>query len=152
MSIRKNKKWGFYGHSTINHNYEVKTINGDKVVIDNATGLMWQQSGNWKAIEWNEALDWLNKFNRHGYAGYYDWRLPTVEEASSLLESGKKNGDLYIAPVFDRLQKRIWTGDICSDGRGSGEAYRVNFKKGSVHRYVFDIFYYVRLVRSSPVK
>jgi hypothetical protein len=41
---------------------------------------------------------------------YNDWRLPTLEEAVSLLESDKKNG-LFIAPVFDKWQSSIWTGN-----------------------------------------
>ena len=36
---------GFSGHSTINHDYNLKTVGGDKVVVDNATGLMWHQGG-----------------------------------------------------------------------------------------------------------
>ncbi len=40
ISIRRMKAWGFYGHSTIQHEYETKTIGDNKVVIDHATGLM----------------------------------------------------------------------------------------------------------------
>jgi hypothetical protein len=32
ISIREKNDWGFYGHSTINHSYGLKVINGDKVV------------------------------------------------------------------------------------------------------------------------
>ncbi|MFQ5964333.1 MAG: caspase domain-containing protein [Candidatus Scalinduaceae bacterium] len=35
----------FYGYSTIKHIYESKAINGNKTVIDHATGIMWHQSG-----------------------------------------------------------------------------------------------------------
>jgi hypothetical protein len=45
VSIRKKHEWGFYGHSTINHDYNLKAVSGDKVVVDNATGLMWHQGG-----------------------------------------------------------------------------------------------------------
>ncbi|HJO47915.1 MAG TPA: hypothetical protein QF625_03145, partial [Candidatus Scalindua sp.] len=33
ISIRKMDEWGFYGHSTIIHRYEKRSINGDGVVI-----------------------------------------------------------------------------------------------------------------------
>ncbi len=45
VSIREKDDWGFYGHSTINHDYNLKAVSGDVVVVDSATGLMWHQSG-----------------------------------------------------------------------------------------------------------
>jgi hypothetical protein len=110
VSIRK-EEWGFYGHSTIKHYYNLKAIKGDKVVVDNATGLMWHQSGSDEYMGWKKAKEWIEKLNRKGYAGYHDWRLPTVEEAASLLESSVRSGDLYIDPVFSNKQIYIWTGD-----------------------------------------
>jgi hypothetical protein len=125
VSIRKKTKLGFYGHSTINHDYNLKAINGDKVVVDNATGLMWHQGGSDK-MSWNEAKKWIKKLNKKrswlnkkdSYAGYQDWRLPTVEEAASLLESSEKYVGLSIDPVFSRKQIVFWTGD-----RGAGGKY-----------------------------
>ena len=105
--------WGFYGHSTINHDYNLKTIKGDKVVIDHATGLMWHQSGSDVSITWSKVKKWIEKLNKSGYAGYYDWRIPTLEEAVSLLESSERNAS-HIDPVFSNTTDRmynIWTGD-----------------------------------------
>lgn len=45
ISIRERGDWGFCGHSTINNSYEKRSINGDSVVVNHATGLMWHQSG-----------------------------------------------------------------------------------------------------------
>jgi hypothetical protein len=111
ISIRNKHNYGFYGYSTIIHRYEVKSLNGDSVVTDHATGLMWHQSGSGKDMVWNEAKQWVKDLNNRGFAGYSDWRLPTVEEAISLLESNKKAGDLYIDTAFDVTQSGIWTGD-----------------------------------------
>ena len=41
ISISKEEIWGFCGHSTIVHDYELMSVKGDKVVIDYSTGLMW---------------------------------------------------------------------------------------------------------------
>ena len=113
--IRKKDDWGFRGHSTINHDYNLKAVSGDVVVVDNATGLMWHQSGSDDYVDWDEAKEWVEDLNsEEGYAGYNDWRLPTVDEAVSLLESSEKNGYLYIDPVFSKNQDWIWTGDITS--------------------------------------
>jgi hypothetical protein len=122
--ISEKMNWGFKGHSTINHNYNLKTIRGDKVVIDYATGLMWHQSGSDEFIRWNKAKEWVRSLNSSGYAGHHDWRLPTVDEAVSLLESSEKNGGLYIDPVFSNKQKWIWTGD---SEDGSEDAWYVSF-------------------------
>ena len=128
ISIRRKKAWGFYGHSTIPHEYETKIIDDDKVVIDHATGLMWQQSGSYDYMKRKEVKKWLRGLNRKGYAGHNDWRIPTVEEASSLLEASEKNGNLYIDTVFDKKQRWLWTGDSCS----SGGMWRVYFDDGYV--------------------
>lgn len=143
MSIHKRTNDGFYGHSTITHDYEAKTIGVDRVVIDNATGLLWHQSGATDYITWTEAKEWVKELNQHGYAGYNDWRLPTLEEAVSLLESNKKNGKLYIDGVFDKKQKWIWTGDKKS---GSDGAWYVYYSNGFVSWK--DYLHFVRPVRS----
>jgi hypothetical protein len=150
VSIREKHEWGFYGHSTINHNYNLKTIRGDKVVVDNATGLMWHQGGSDDWVSWDEAKEWVEDLNsEEGYAGYQDWRLPTLEEAASLLESNKRN-DLYIDPVFSKKQRYIWTGDKFEKKDGSEAAWYVFFNFGGVDRGSshFNVSYYVRPVRS----
>ncbi|MDP6583376.1 MAG: DUF1566 domain-containing protein, partial [Anaerolineales bacterium] len=150
ISISKKKKLGFYCHSTINHDYNLKAIKGDKVVVDNATGLMWHQSGIDGSAWWDDLVDWddakerIEKLNSEGYAGYHDWRLPTVEEAASLLESSKKNGR-YIDPVFSKKQKCIWAGDK----RGSEAAWAVRFSDGYVYwNFISKGSAYIRPVRS----
>ena len=150
VSIRKKYEWGFHGHSTIKHDYSLKAVSGDVVVVDNATGLMWHQSGSDDEMEWDEAKEWVEDLNsEEGYAGYQDWRLPTVDEAVSLLESSEKNGDLYIDPVFSKKQRWIWTGDKFEDEDGSEAAWDVRFGDGYVSWYlnVYDISI-VRPVRS----
>ncbi|MCP4987124.1 MAG: DUF1566 domain-containing protein, partial [Colwellia sp.] len=127
MSIREKNKWGFYGHSTVSHSYKKRSISGDSVVVDQTTGLMWHQSGSDKYMTWNDATGWVKKLNSRGCAGFNDWRLPTVEEAASLLESKKSNGR-YIDPVFSKKQMYIWTGDK----NGSEGAWHVDFYDGQV--------------------
>lgn len=89
------------------HQYEVKSLSGKKVVIDHATKLMWQRSGSPDKMTYEEAKKYPDQLNREQFAGFNDWRLPTLEEAMSLLESAEKNGDLYIDPVFDKTQLGI---------------------------------------------
>ncbi len=124
------------------NDYDPKAIRGDKVVVDHATGLMWHQSGSDKYMSWNDAKGWVRSLNSRGYAGYRDWRLPTVEEAASLLESGKSD-DFYIHPVFSKKQQWIWTGDEY----GSEGACHVHFDRGHVGWRNVSSRDYVRPVR-----
>ena len=144
VSIHEKTDYGFYGYSTINHDYNLKAIKGDKVVVDNATGLMWHQGGSGNYLNLKNAKEWVWQLNSEGYAGYHDWRLPTLDEAVSLLESNKRN-DLYIDPIFNKKQELIWTGNRA----GSQSAWFVRFINGFVGWfYVYNYSSYVRPVRS----
>jgi len=144
--IDKEEDWGFWGHSTISHQYDLKSIKADKVVIDHTTSLMWHQSGSEKYMNWKLAKRWVGQLNEKGYAGFKDWRLPTVEEGISLLEPDKKNDNLYIDHAFDIKQQWIWTGDKMS---GLEAAWVVAFYDSNVCWYAFTSrYHYVRPVRA----
>lgn len=154
ISIIKKNKMGFTGHSTIKHSYESKVIKGDEVVIDHATDLMWCQSGSDREMDRLKAQEWINILNikamkmkeKGNDAVYSDWRLPTLEEAASLLESSQLNEGLHVDPVFNNTQGYIWTGDNKSEGVAWGVSFDGNH--GSVGwNFVYDN-YYVRPVRS----
>ena len=124
----------------IDHNYKLETIDGDKVVIDNFTGLMWHQSGSTGfGITWQKAEEWIEKLNKSRYAGFRNWRLPTLEEAASLLKPGKEGSVLYIDPIFDSTQKYIWTGDIYKkEDRWFVDLDQSNFTWSSKYIYGFN--------------
>ena len=135
--IREKKfNQGFFGHSTINHDYEESIMEDDKVVIDHATGLMWHQSGSFKNISWKSAKRWVIRLNENGYAGFTDWRLPTLEEAVSLLEPSAKNGNQFIDPSFDKTQSSVWTCDsnISNSSLSLDRAWSVDFNYSLVSR------------------
>ena len=127
---------GFFGHSTISHDYEENIIDNDNIVIDHATGLMWHQSGSFKNISWKSAKRWVIKLNENGYAEFTDWRLPTLEEAVSLLEPSAKNGNQFIDPAFDKTQSSVWTCDsnISNSSLSLDRAWSVNFNYSLVSR------------------
>jgi hypothetical protein len=123
---------------------EFELQQGDKVVFDRATGLMWQQSGSPQYITFEKAKAYVTQLNINRFAGFSDWRLPTLEEAMSLMESQKLNGDLYIVPQFDKKQRWIWTTDTYS----TSVAWVVLFYYGFCGHDRFGNNYYVRAVRS----
>lgn len=123
--------------------YEVQK--GGKVVYDHASGLIWQQSGSTKAMPYEKTKAYVEALNSQNIAGYSDWRLPTLEEAMSLMEPTQMNGDLYIDPKFDKQQRWIWTSDLSS----ASSAWVVDFHYGGCGYGVgfASTNYYVRAVR-----
>jgi len=115
------------------------------VVYDGATKLYWQRSGSEKYLINDQALAYIDSLNRAKFADYNDWRLPTLEEAMSLMEPVRNNDGLFIGQVFDRAQYWIWTASKMS---GGGRAWYVSFSYGYCNHYDFGSIYYVRAVRS----
>lgn len=100
--------------------------NDDGTVADHATSVMWQKSGSLKVMTWREAKEYVQHLNHQSFAGYSDWRLPTVEELASVMERSWKNEDLFIERVFDKKQKSCWSADT----HGSDMAWKSNFHLG----------------------
>lgn len=129
------------------HQFELKDFHGEKVVLDKACGLMWQQSGSSRTMAYEEARHWIQtQLNKKKYAGYNNWRLPTLEEAMSLVEPKQNNNKLYIDPMFDSKQTWIWTSDQYQGVEG--QPWVVYFNGGrSSGRNIHDGGLYVRAVR-----
>lgn len=65
------------------------TDNGDGTITDNNTGLMWQKTPDFKHHNFYDAFDYVESLE---IGGYTDWRMPTIKELYSLLNS---NGELH---------------------------------------------------------
>jgi len=124
----------------IENDYEDK---GD-IVLDHATGLMWEKSGSSDMFFSSETQEYIQALNKNGFAGYKDWRLPTMVELISLLEPEKQTNDLFIDTIFDEKQRWCWS----SDNRSSGRAFGVYFDSGIA--YWLFVSSFVRAVRSFP--
>ena len=144
-------KYGFYcsgefswsnpGGKGIANNFT--SVHSGQTILDGATGLLWQRSGSPKSMTFSEAQKYIEELNRQEFAGYSDWRLPTLEETMSLMEPAA-NRRLYIDAKFDAEQGWIWTSDIYSAGR----AWYVGFLYGYCHPNGIVNGNYVRAVRS----
>ena len=108
--------------------------NKNDTVTDDATGLMWQKSGSTGNLDRKGAKKYIKELNRQGFAGYSDWRMPTVEELASLLSRKKTNG-VHLAPEFDNKNSRCWTADECdTQNYLTLGAWIVNFKHGQIQQ------------------
>ena len=78
--------------------------NGDVVIKDSSTGLMWQGSP-----DTDTNLDWKELFSHCedlDYAGFTDWRVPDINELASLLNYDKESSPFSDFPGIN--------GQICS--------------------------------------
>ena len=124
------------------HRYELRKKDGVNVVNDYSTGLIWQQSGSTESITYASAEKYIRDLNHGRFAGCNDWRLPTLEEAMSLMEP-QERGELYLDVVFDRKQDIIWTADKAS----ANAAWVVGFIYGYCYNLHVDDGRFVRAVR-----
>ena len=80
--------------------YSSYTIEGDAVVVDHRTGLMWEQktsANNGDTYTWTDAFDvFISSMNTNQYAGYDDWRLPNMKELFSLISDFDPGNAPYI--------------------------------------------------------
>ncbi len=111
------------------------------VVKDATTGLVWQRDGS-AGLDLAHAAEALAALNAGGYAGYRDWRLPTAEEAASLMEPAPIDGR-HIDAVFGRGVDFIWT----ADRTPSGDAYVAYWFDGRLATERPDFHAWVRAVR-----
>ena len=132
------------------------------VVLDENTGLMWVRSlsaldgtdgegarGNVRldtVLHWQAAIDTAAALQ---YAGFDDWRLPTVNELDSILDFGRSEPALDRA-AFPESDSRIpspyfWTSTTYPDTPSS--AYYVNVRDGHRHPWSKRTPFAVRPVR-----
>lgn len=101
--------------------------NGDGLTVtDHASGLMWQRGGcDLTAVR--NVQKYVEELNQQRFAGFADWRLPTMEEAFSLLEPRVNEKGAHLHPCFSREQPFIFL----ADQRKPGGYWFMDFKQGT---------------------
>ncbi len=122
------QKWNFFdGDSNSQGLFENHFVsNGQRgVVIDQRTALMWQTGGlDISSIRtMNRNIEQLNK---QGFAGFHDWRMPTLEEALSIMDAQANQKDIHLNSCFSKEQPFIFV----AAQRKPGGYWFVDYKHG----------------------
>ena len=107
----------------------------DLVTIDTNTGLMWAADGDENGCDGGMTGKWVPAlqtcYDLLNFAGFNDWRLPNVNELSSLVNF-KKHDPATDFP--DMPSKWFWSSSLYAGD--SSYAWYVDFKSGYVGWYV----------------
>lgn len=114
--------------------------NGDGTISDNVTGLMWEQGVNSGHIPQDDAITYCSNLD---FAGYTDWRLPSVTELFSI--SNFEIGWPYLNYEYFELtadsitkDEQYWSSNYYEAGAltdNEGQAFGVNYGTGHIKAY-----------------
>ncbi len=114
-----------------------KLVMGGAAVLDKQTGLVWEQSPDTTPHVWESKptppVDARLHCLRRGTGGQMGWRLPSVQELTSLLVPGNPAGgpDLPVGHPFSNIQSSLyWTATASADNPMN--AWEVLFNIGFV--------------------
>ena len=155
------------GEFSINpHSYESISSGGDNMVKDNVTGLIWEvktidnkgDTYTWYDSDPNtnggdegtagagtDTEDFINEMNATAYGGYSDWRLPTIEELSTIVDA--ERSDPAIDTGYFPNTVSIWYWSSSSSASNPSLAWGVNFYDGDVYGSGKSSYGRVRAVR-----
>ena len=96
-------------------------------------------------MPWLAAFEYAASLNRQRYAGFADWRVPTIEELASLMEAEKMSTNLYLSPLFGKNPLWCWSADRSDSGQ---KAWYASFSSGGIQQLELDNALFVLAVRT----
>ena len=128
------------------------------MIKDNVTGLVWEIKTDDESIhDRDNTYNWYDSsnlfivtLNAQNFGGYSDWRMPTVKELSSLVNSGTYDPAIDTAWFPHTRWSRYWSST--PDAGNVSKAWRVEFGSGYVYSLgdKYDC-YSVRAVRGESL-
>ena len=115
--------------------------NATKIVTDNETGLQWQDNAS-ATKTWQNAINYCEDLT---LGDYDDWRLPNINELTSIVDDTKISPSLsYVFKFF--ASNYYWSSTTYAGN--SGYAWIVGFYYGFQNYYDKSYSLYVRCVRA----
>lgn len=113
-----------------------------EILHDAAHGLFWQQAGSPYPDTWEQAQAYVRRLNETAFAGLEHWRLPTVEELTTLVRVPEHDHAACLPPLFNPGQRLLWS----ADRRSFVAAWTLNVGLGFVGWQDFTCRAWVRAV------
>ncbi len=139
----------FYGQDA---NYTCNTYSytdtGNGIVSDNVTGLEWQQATAPGTHTWQQAIDYCNNLS---LGGKDDWRLPTIMELSTLMDSSIPSPGPTVNPSYFPSTVASYYWSATSNAENTNYVWFVDFYYGNVGYYDKSDYKYVRAVRGEGI-
>ena len=123
-----------------------KTISGDAVVIDHATGLMWPKDWNGAASDYNATKSFYNAIifaNNLVFAGFSDWRIPNINEYLTLIDYSRYA--LALPTIFTPSPVNGTYRTSTSSAYNTSRCWTISFYYGaqSYSSTKADLFYFI---------
>jgi predicted negative regulator of RcsB-dependent stress response len=126
----------------INAHQERFVDNGNGTITDTKTGLMWQKEDDGQKRTLRDSEDYCKNLT---IGGHRDWRLPTIDELSSLSKDWQK---IFAGPKDD---DPYWSNTVLKNPHSNHEsqkyAAKVMFFDGQMNQFFIIYEYYARAVR-----
>ena len=107
-------------------NFTLKTVSGNKVVVDNNTGLEWQQVISEETFSWGNAITHCENLS---YGGHKDWKLPSPQELLTIANSNRH--DPPLDSTYFQISLDLWTSQPYSQDE------QIAFSFGASYGYVW---------------
>ncbi len=98
--------------------FDRRVVGNDVVIVDRVHRLMWQHGGTRMPLPADRARRAPGRLNDRQFAGFANWRLPTLDEAMSVMRA-TPTGPYHLPPQFDAASAPfVWTADRAGPGTG----------------------------------